>query len=776
MLTLEHDDVVPTRYEPVSERTNPSIKLTKLERKEQELLDAAEDELRSRGLLADTPSARGHRGARHRREARPTPESYARPSGARGRRFERGRAPGGRPRRVIYEYGNPRGAPAQFAAPGSVNDRILAKLKRVRTRTAERDELVRGFRDSKHPTIRRYFTLPYAKGETALIAEAARQRELAQQRGREIGMRGTPPKKTPPAIGYQPVGDREYVTVAQLRAIAGSKNTDYLPDRIANDLLDALDGVRRELVTKHGMGKAELHPKVSRASELAVLHETLGKMAKRIGTRTRSIARGLKTARPDLLRKDLAQLGRILGKEYRLEVVDDPKHAAIRAKKKREAIGAGREGRKLSNPRPGDFSGEYPDQRRVPLTEKQLAERTGLQLVHAAASITSADQSIWPSYLQGRAGGPVDRKRRQPTWSTPPVSERVGEPHHGNGQVSVWWKSTGSDEHGLQDLVFPENVDKATIRGTRFRTYVRPHARAPEGLYNLDAMTLEIGVMFYDQNNDAVWIGPRVRNWRDWQIRDPFDSDSILAAFSALNAEDWLRTYQFGVVLSEGEPPVASNPVYRLDELADVGTKMRDADFWLWRRHRTKAGEPTKRYNPEHIGIRLTARGRDLVDPTYAYYLFEHLHGSGQLRALVRGGTIPHVTVRDLKKLTLDVQQSHRVHSPRDRDWQQVRRETFWRDNPRAAEDVFEEWHEFPPDVAEEHNAPTPPERAVALGRLLEVVYESPKWEKGKPGKRKVHAYRHRFDKPPLLVTDAGRKQLYVVGGNYTAKPEGLVG
>ena len=75
-----------------------------------------------------------------------------------------------------------------------------------------------------------------------------------------------------------------------------------------------------------------------------------------------------------------------------------------------------------------------------------------------------------------------------------------------------------------------------------------------------------------------------------------------------------------------------------MGHLITLGTNMKDADFWITRRGSIdKIGHPTKEYNPEHFGVKVTRT--DLLDPRYAYYMFQHLATSGHFRQFADGAT-----------------------------------------------------------------------------------------------------------------------------------------
>ena len=90
----------------------------------------------------------------------------------------------------------------------------------------------------------------------------------------------------------------------------------------------------------------------------------------------------------------------------------------------------------------------------------------------------------------------------------------------------------------------------------------------------------------------------------------------------------------FSQYISEEEEQQPS----RMGHLIKVGTKMKDADFWITRRGSIdKVGHPSKEYNPEHFGVKITRP--DLLDSRYAYYMFQHLAHSGYFRQHADGVT-----------------------------------------------------------------------------------------------------------------------------------------
>lgn len=88
-------------------------------------------------------------------------------------------------------------------------------------------------------------------------------------------------------------------------------------------------------------------------------------------------------------------------------------------------------------------------------------------------------------------------------------------------------------------------------------------------------------------------------------------------------------------------------------EVATVSTKMPAADFWLVRVHdKTNVGRPSRDYNPDYIAIKITRT--DILDPSYAYYLFMHLWQRGYWQKLTTGATNRvNLKVSDVKSLKL---------------------------------------------------------------------------------------------------------------------------
>jgi hypothetical protein len=91
----------------------------------------------------------------------------------------------------------------------------------------------------------------------------------------------------------------------------------------------------------------------------------------------------------------------------------------------------------------------------------------------------------------------------------------------------------------------------------------------------------------------------------------------------------------------------------KLGDLCTIKTNFPDADFWLVRKGmESKCGKPHKEYNPEDIGIKVTAT--DIILPSYLYYVMMHLHNSGYYRDKTIGSlNLKHIRSSDIKNIPL---------------------------------------------------------------------------------------------------------------------------
>ena len=90
----------------------------------------------------------------------------------------------------------------------------------------------------------------------------------------------------------------------------------------------------------------------------------------------------------------------------------------------------------------------------------------------------------------------------------------------------------------------------------------------------------------------------------------------------------------------------------------------------------------------------------------------------------------------------------------------------------KKAAELFEDFHGFPASETIKAKIERKiPKTLVKVGDMREIIYHSDKWS---PGRTK--RYLHDFEKPyPLLCSDTKGRRLYIIGGEFEIKPEGIV-
>jgi hypothetical protein len=85
---------------------------------------------------------------------------------------------------------------------------------------------------------------------------------------------------------------------------------------------------------------------------------------------------------------------------------------------------------------------------------------------------------------------------------------------------------------------------------------------------------------------------------------------------------------------------------------------------------------------------------------------------------------------------------------------------------------LYQQFNRFPADQIEHvhHNRQIPPV-VVGLGELRGIIYQSDKWQPGRP-----RTYIHFLEDKPRLVSNVEGTQLYLVGGNYRITSHGIEG
>ncbi|OQS47604.1 hypothetical protein B0T49_15575 [Chromobacterium violaceum] len=91
----------------------------------------------------------------------------------------------------------------------------------------------------------------------------------------------------------------------------------------------------------------------------------------------------------------------------------------------------------------------------------------------------------------------------------------------------------------------------------------------------------------------------------------------------------------------------------KLSQFATIRTNFPEAHFWIIRRGSAeRCGEPTREFNPEHIGIRINAT--NVLLPDYLYYVMMHVHHSGYWQVIVTGSlSLVNIKVSDVRNIQL---------------------------------------------------------------------------------------------------------------------------
>ena len=91
----------------------------------------------------------------------------------------------------------------------------------------------------------------------------------------------------------------------------------------------------------------------------------------------------------------------------------------------------------------------------------------------------------------------------------------------------------------------------------------------------------------------------------------------------------------------------------KLSELATIKTNYPNADFWLIRRGSAeRCGKPTREFNKEHIGIKVTRT--IILLPDYLFYAMMNIHHQGHWIKIATGTlNLVNIRVSDVRNITL---------------------------------------------------------------------------------------------------------------------------
>lgn len=129
-------------------------------------------------------------------------------------------------------------------------------------------------------------------------------------------------------------------------------------------------------------------------------------------------------------------------------------------------------------------------------------------------------------------------------------------------------------------------------------------------------------------DNEELLLGPDETGGEEVQVVN-FDLDDIQDAIARGELKGYTsQDVERAMAAAKEKNTAKSQSGTTLKDLATVKTNMQDADFWLVRKgSRKTVGEPVRKFNPEHIGVKVTRT--DVLDPQYLYYVFMNLHNQG---------------------------------------------------------------------------------------------------------------------------------------------------
>lgn len=91
----------------------------------------------------------------------------------------------------------------------------------------------------------------------------------------------------------------------------------------------------------------------------------------------------------------------------------------------------------------------------------------------------------------------------------------------------------------------------------------------------------------------------------------------------------------------------------RLKDVCEIKLNFPTADFWLVRKgSESEVGKPTREYNSENIGIKVT--NEDILVPDYLYYVMTYFHSMGYFSKLSHGTlSLKNIRTEDVKNIKL---------------------------------------------------------------------------------------------------------------------------
>lgn len=132
--------------------------------------------------------------------------------------------------------------------------------------------------------------------------------------------------------------------------------------------------------------------------------------------------------------------------------------------------------------------------------------------------------------------------------------------------------------------------------------------------------------------------------FKDLLKQEPPEDIKESIMFSNDEPKAILRKLQESDIISKDLNMISESTNAKLRDVARVGTKMSDADFYITRRGTIDAvGQVTDEYNPESFGVKVTRT--DVIIPQYLKYLLMFKAQSGYWKDNANG-TLKLVNIR----------------------------------------------------------------------------------------------------------------------------------
>ena len=150
---------------------------------------------------------------------------------------------------------------------------------------------------------------------------------------------------------------------------------------------------------------------------------------------------------------------------------------------------------------------------------------------------------------------------------------------------------------------------------------------------------------FFVENGIDYLLVPNAFGWGEMMVV-VFNLKKVLKIQQVMPKEK-ITDYDLPTIFSESAQST-------LSDFAKIGINMEDADLWLIRKGSVDTvGKPTKEYDPERIGIKITRT--DVLHTQYLYYMLLHIFTSGYWKNKARGALrLKNIRIEDVKHIQLN--------------------------------------------------------------------------------------------------------------------------